>query len=59
MAAMARLIQLQIHILFDSPLIDFENAGEDKSESAGVNRIGISNEGTKEQRAIDRLTSIT
>lgn len=29
---MARLIQIQIHILFDSPLMDFENAGEGKSE---------------------------
>lgn len=53
MAAMARLIQIQIHVLFDSPLMDFENAGEGKSEGADGNRIGIRNEGTKEHRQID------
>lgn len=53
MAAMARLIQIEIHILFDSPLMDFGNAGEGKSEGAGVNRIGIRNEGTKVHRQID------
>lgn len=35
MAAMARTDQDQIQILFDSPLMDFENAGGDNSEGAG------------------------
>lgn len=35
MAAMVRLIHM-----FDSPLMDFENAGEGKSESCRWNRIG-------------------
>lgn len=54
---MARLIQIQIHNLFDSQLMDFESAGEGKSDGAGriALAIGTKGEGTE---GIDRLASI-